>query len=168
MKNCSPRWFAFCSDSRPRSVIFKGENTRNEKRASGGRETKFIRTQTFATKRTLFASSILFWLFSSRILRLLFPVILSLLLLRVSLVLSRFSVRALACIRNRRESCDDWRKSIQFRRISNSIIWTCRVGEEQAGECKCDKWVWGGIIRRSEGTKSTATSGCSAWPTRLS
>jgi len=74
------------------------------------------------------------------------------LLLRFSPPLSCSSVCVRARVHtSRRESCDDWRKSIQFRRISNSIIWTWRVGEVQAGECKCDKWSsrWY-IIRRNK------------------
>lgn len=42
--------------------------------------------------------------------------------LSVPFVLSCSSVCGRACIQDHRESCDDWRKSIQFHRISNSII----------------------------------------------
>lgn len=38
-------------------------------------------------------------------------------------------------------------------RISNSIIWTWRVGEEQAGECKCDKWVRGWCYKKERRNK---------------
>jgi len=150
----------------------RGKKTRKERErstfVSWRPRNKFIRMQTIAARRTLFVSSILFWLSSLRYYVSFSSSFYSSFSSSVSLVLSCSFVRVLACIQNRRESCDDWRKSIQFRRISNSIIWTWRVGEEQAGECKCDKWVRGGIIRRNGGTKSTATSGCSAWPTQLS